>query len=160
MTCMAGLEKSTGKNNTFFAVLKYFLKFEYQYFGTISTYFTTGSWEARRRRRILTKDIRTGFQDPAFSLLRKHLSKYWRLGVTIQRWLLATFTLELHHLQYFQTDLKTIHPTCNEWYKRQILSPLTHTLHSLKVQLRPKNFRHLFHWQQLKQTSEIFLLQL
>ena len=76
MTCMAGFEKSTGKNNKFFAILKYFLKFEYQYFGTISTYFTTGSWEARRRRRILTKDIRTGFQDPAFSLLRKHLSKY------------------------------------------------------------------------------------
>ena len=41
MTCMAGFEKSTGKNNTFFAVMKYFLIFEYQYFGTISTYFTT-----------------------------------------------------------------------------------------------------------------------
>ena len=106
MTCMAGFEKSTGKNNTFFAVMKYFLMFEYQYFGTISTYFTTGSWEARRRRRILTKDIRTGFQDPAFSLLRKHLSKYWRLGVTIQCWLLATFTLEGYPLQYFQPDLK------------------------------------------------------
>ena len=49
--------------------------------------------EAKRRRRILTKDIRTGFQDPAFSLLKKHLSKFWRLGVTILNGILA-ITLE------------------------------------------------------------------
>ena len=58
------------ENKTFFAILGYFLNIN------ILAQSQLISLPALGEARILTKDIRTGFQDPAFSLLRKHLSKY------------------------------------------------------------------------------------